>query len=403
MPRSAAPSSSSFVVQPTMGSTQGTGVNHISFSFADLPAKMAALEKVGVRGIGVRFQRFDGRRDVPRRSRVVQATASSSIRGGRGSSWWRIPSTLGFHHIHLSATDPDATLKWYQNDARRHAGQPEGTGERAAVRQRLAARRASRRRHAGDHEGARHRSHRVRRQGVGRGGGRSAQAACHVLEQPAVPQGGRTRGEARARRRAGQRQGRGGRARLCRREGASARLRPSRPTGANRIRRRAPRGASPICRASTPATRRHGIPLERPKDLADVKTLTRRAGGGAARARHAGQHLGLRAGVARHDARLREDGAVHAGGDGDRSAGRPAPADDAGGRKTSRGGSPSRRERGGCRAGATANGMPRGPEDLSPFVRCITRGLPGHDDADGLQQRPADRAGARVSSPFRRR
>ena len=57
-----------FVVQPTMGSTQGTGINHISFSFPDLTAKMAELESVGVRGSGVRLQRFpDGStlRDVP--------------------------------------------------------------------------------------------------------------------------------------------------------------------------------------------------------------------------------------------------------------------------------------------------------------------------------------------------
>src|SRR6185295_18037315 len=57
-----------FLPQPTRGSTQGTGVNHISFSFPDLTAKMAELEKVGVQGSGVRLQRFpDGSmiRDVP--------------------------------------------------------------------------------------------------------------------------------------------------------------------------------------------------------------------------------------------------------------------------------------------------------------------------------------------------
>ena len=42
-----------FMVQPTMGSTQGTGVNHIGFSYPDLTAKMAELEAVGVRGSGV--------------------------------------------------------------------------------------------------------------------------------------------------------------------------------------------------------------------------------------------------------------------------------------------------------------------------------------------------------------
>ena len=48
-----------FVVQPSIGRSQDTGVDHIGFSFADLPAKIAALEKIGVRGSGVRFQRFD--------------------------------------------------------------------------------------------------------------------------------------------------------------------------------------------------------------------------------------------------------------------------------------------------------------------------------------------------------
>ena len=36
----------------------GQGVDHISFSFADLPAKLAEMERVGVRGYGVRFQRY---------------------------------------------------------------------------------------------------------------------------------------------------------------------------------------------------------------------------------------------------------------------------------------------------------------------------------------------------------
>ena len=57
-----------FVAQPTMGSTQGTGVDHIAFSYSDLERKMAELEAVGVRGSGVRLQRFDDGatlRDLP--------------------------------------------------------------------------------------------------------------------------------------------------------------------------------------------------------------------------------------------------------------------------------------------------------------------------------------------------
>ena len=103
-----------FVVQPTMGSTQGTGVNHISFSFPDLSTKMAALESVGVRGSGVRLQRFpDGStlRDVPGLFKI----------GFIFDPWGtRIElvedkEDLGFHHVHLSATDPEATLAWYRD------------------------------------------------------------------------------------------------------------------------------------------------------------------------------------------------------------------------------------------------------------------------------------------------
>ena len=48
-----------FVAMPTMGSSQGTGVNRVAFSYSDLSSKMAQLEAVGVRGSGVRLQRFD--------------------------------------------------------------------------------------------------------------------------------------------------------------------------------------------------------------------------------------------------------------------------------------------------------------------------------------------------------
>jgi catechol 2,3-dioxygenase-like lactoylglutathione lyase family enzyme len=103
----------SFVAQPTVGGTQGTGVNHIAFSFPDLPAKMAALEKVGVRGSGIRFQRFDDRatfHDVPGLFKLGYIFDPWGTR----IELVEDPETLGFHHIHLSATDPDATLKWYQ-------------------------------------------------------------------------------------------------------------------------------------------------------------------------------------------------------------------------------------------------------------------------------------------------
>ena len=102
-----------FEATPTLGSSQRTGIDHIGFSYEDLTAKMASLESVGVQGSGVRLQRFeDGStlRDAPglfkygyifdpwgTRIELVEDT-----------------ETLGFHHIHLSATDPEATLRWYR-------------------------------------------------------------------------------------------------------------------------------------------------------------------------------------------------------------------------------------------------------------------------------------------------
>ena len=103
-----------FMVQPTMGSTQGTSVNHIGFSYSDLTAKMAEFEAVGVRGSGVRLQRFpDGStvRDVPGLFKL------GFIFDPWGTRIEMVEDrdNLGFHHIHLSATDPAATLAWYQD------------------------------------------------------------------------------------------------------------------------------------------------------------------------------------------------------------------------------------------------------------------------------------------------
>ena len=103
-----------FVAQPTLGSTQGTGIDHISFSYADLTAKMAELEAVGVRGSGVRLQRFpDGStlRDVPDLFKLGFIFDPWGTR----IEMVEDEDTLGFHHVHLSAADPDATLAWYRD------------------------------------------------------------------------------------------------------------------------------------------------------------------------------------------------------------------------------------------------------------------------------------------------
>ena len=103
-----------FVPQPTQGGSQGTGVDHIGFSFEDVTAKMAELEGVGVRGSGVRLQRNpDGStlRDVPGLFKLGIVFDPWGTR----IEILEDPDTLGFHHVHLSASDPDATLAWYRD------------------------------------------------------------------------------------------------------------------------------------------------------------------------------------------------------------------------------------------------------------------------------------------------
>ena len=103
-----------FIPQATTGGSQGTGINHIGFSFPDLTAKMAELESVGVRGSGVRLQRnADGStlRDVPGLFKI----AFIFDPWGTRIELVEDLEYLGFHHVHLSATDPDATLAWYRD------------------------------------------------------------------------------------------------------------------------------------------------------------------------------------------------------------------------------------------------------------------------------------------------
>ena len=102
-----------FDAQPSLGSSQRTGIDHIGFSYADVESKMADLEAVGVGGAGVRLQRFED---------------GSTLRENPG--WFKYgfifdpwgtrielledAEAVGFHHIHLSSSEPAATLAWYQ-------------------------------------------------------------------------------------------------------------------------------------------------------------------------------------------------------------------------------------------------------------------------------------------------
>ena len=102
-----------FDSRPSLGTSQRTGIDHISFSYADLTTKMAELEAVGVRGSGVRLQRFeDGStlREVP----GLFKYGFIFDPWGTRIEMVEDADTLGFHHIHLSSTDPAATLAWYQ-------------------------------------------------------------------------------------------------------------------------------------------------------------------------------------------------------------------------------------------------------------------------------------------------
>lgn len=93
-----------FTPRALKGSSAGTGVNHIAFSYPDAAAKMKALEAAGVKVI------TPFRRDAaPFPAGVIEDPWGTRIEILQDS---RYP---GFHHIHLASADPDAALKWYQN------------------------------------------------------------------------------------------------------------------------------------------------------------------------------------------------------------------------------------------------------------------------------------------------
>src|ERR1700730_6515526 len=80
----------------------GTAIDHIGFSFADLDAKMKEFEAAGVKIV-------TPVRDVP-----------GLFKLGFIEDPWGVkievvqdPERLGFHHVHLRAPDPEATLQWY--------------------------------------------------------------------------------------------------------------------------------------------------------------------------------------------------------------------------------------------------------------------------------------------------
>ena len=89
--------------KPDAGS-QGSGVDHIGFSFSDLAAKMRALESAGVK-ITTPLRDAQG----------LFKLAFIEDPWGTRIEVVEDPQYLGFHHIHLRSVDPDAALKWYLN------------------------------------------------------------------------------------------------------------------------------------------------------------------------------------------------------------------------------------------------------------------------------------------------
>ncbi len=180
-----------FDSQPSLGSSQRTGIDRISFSYADLSAKMNELESVGVGGAGVRLQRFpDGStlRDQP----GLYKHAFVFDPWGTRIELVEDSDRIGFHSIHLSATDPAATLAWYSE----HFG-----GEAAQLRGRIDGLRfgdiwlfalqhedgvpAATTGRAIDHIA-------FELDDVDRDSAQLAQAGVSFTQQPAVPEGGRT-------------------------------------------------------------------------------------------------------------------------------------------------------------------------------------------------------------------
>jgi lactoylglutathione lyase len=81
--------------------SEGSAVDHIGFSFADLDAKMKQLEGEGVKIV------------APARSFGKIKFAFVEDPWGTKIEVMQDPDLYGFHHIHLHTGEPMETLKWY--------------------------------------------------------------------------------------------------------------------------------------------------------------------------------------------------------------------------------------------------------------------------------------------------
>ena len=82
--------------------SSGSAVDHIGLSFADLGAKMKEFETAGIKIV------------TPiQEERGLFKHAFIEDPWGTKIEVLQDPETLGFHHVHLRAPDPEAALKWY--------------------------------------------------------------------------------------------------------------------------------------------------------------------------------------------------------------------------------------------------------------------------------------------------
>jgi catechol 2,3-dioxygenase-like lactoylglutathione lyase family enzyme len=362
-----------FIVQPTQGGSQGTGVNHIGFTFPNVAQKMAEFEKVGVRGSGVRLQRQpDGSlfRDVPKLFTIAfifdpWGTRIELVEDGESP---------GFHHVHLSAADPAATLAWYRERfggkpsklkgqidgllfgsvwllvAKNNEGTPAPTAGRAIDHLTFIAK---------DFDGAAADLRRVK---------------VAFTDGPAVPKGGRS--QAKRAVFTGP-----DRVKLAIVQTGYAGIDVDRASPAVAADARGPYTVprtpwgEPDLQGVWTGNSAHGIPLERPANLADRQALTREE----AEARRERGTLGSIWGYEREwrDTTLgyvKTAPSTQVSVVIDPPDGRMPPLTEAGKKRAEE----ARLLRSGDEN--SLGGMarpPAGPEDLSPYVRCITRGLPG--------------------------
>ncbi|MDE0125055.1 MAG: VOC family protein [Bryobacterales bacterium] len=355
-----------FWARPTMGSTQGTGVDHIAFSYADVDAKMAELEAVGVRGSGVRLQRFDGGETLRDQPGLFRHGFIFDPWGTR-IELLEDPDRQGFHQVHLSSSDPAATLAWYRKvfggKPARLRGRKEGlllgdiwlladahpSGRPAPTSGRAISHIAF---SVPDLANA---APAMRRKGL------------ELEGEPAVPRNGRT--DARQVFALGPDSVtiaavEPGFAGVEAEAGAVADGRDAEPYKAPRT----PWG-EPDLQGVWTGNSAHGIPLERPPDLAGVESLTAEQ----AAARRERGTLGSIWGYEREwrDTTLGYDKMTPSRQVAmivDPPDGRLPALTPEGGRRAEEAARERRRK---------AARPPVGPEDLTPYVRCITRGLPG--------------------------